>query len=120
MAHQVFEKTIRIHFGDCDPAGIVYHPTYYVLLNKFHEDYLHEVLKVGFIEIRRFGVGFPVVGVHTDFVSPSRPGEDVTARLWIEKLGTSGCAAWKRWSASVSIRKGTSFPLPSPTRSASA
>ena len=57
MAHQVFEKTIRIHFGDCDPAGIVYHPTYYVLLNKFHEDYLHEVLKVGFIEIRRFGVG---------------------------------------------------------------
>ena len=34
-------------------------------------------------------MGFPVVGVHTDFVSPSRPGEDVTARLWIEKLGTS-------------------------------
>ena len=29
------------------------------------------------------------MGVHTDFVSPSRPGEDVTARLWIEKLGTS-------------------------------
>ena len=87
MAHQVFERPVPIHFGDCDPAGIVYHPSYYRLLNELHEDFLHEVAGVGFIEIRRYGVGFPVVGVRTDFAAPSRPGDVLDGRVWVERMG---------------------------------
>ena len=87
MAHQVFERPGPIHFGDCDPAGIVYHPSYYRLLNELHEDFLHEVAGVGFIEIRRYGVGFPVVGVRTDFAAPSRPGDVLDGRVWVERMG---------------------------------
>ncbi|MDO5530611.1 thioesterase family protein [Sutterella sp.] len=89
MPHLVYERPIRIHFGDCDPAGIVYHPHYYALINMFHEDFLHEVGNVGFIEIRKFGVGFPVVGIRTDFTAPSRPGDLCTGKVWIEKMGRS-------------------------------
>lgn len=89
MPHQVYEQPVRIHFGDCDPAGIVYHPSYFRLLNMLHEDFLQEVAGVGFIEIRKYGVGFPLVGVRTDFVAPSRPGDVLEGRVWLEKLGTS-------------------------------
>lgn len=89
MAHKVFEKRIPIHFGDCDPAGIVYHPSYFRLLNELHEDFLHAVAGVGFIEIRRYGVGFPVVGVRTDFAAPSHPGDELVGRVWIERMGNT-------------------------------
>lgn len=87
MTHKVFEKSIPVHFGDCDPAGIVYHPSYYRLLNELHEDFLHAVAGIGFIEIRRYGVGFPVVGVRTDFAAPSFPGDELTGRVWVERMG---------------------------------
>ena len=32
MAHKVFEKPIRVLFSNCDPAGIVFHPQYFVLI----------------------------------------------------------------------------------------
>ena len=89
MPHQIYEQPVRIHFGDCDPAGIVYHPSYFRLLNMLHEDFLQEVAGVGFIEIRKYGVGFPLVGVRTDFVAPSRPGDVLEGRVWLEKLGAS-------------------------------
>ena len=51
MAHKVFEKPIRVHFSNCDPAGIVFHPQYFVLINELMEDFLEDVAGVGFIEI---------------------------------------------------------------------
>lgn len=87
MAHKIYEKTIRIHFSNCDPAGIVFHPQYFVLMNELLEDFLDDVADVGFIEIRRYGVGFPVVNVHTDFSKPSRPGDILTGQVWAERIG---------------------------------
>ena len=43
MAHKVFEKPIRVHFSNCDPAGIVFHPQYFVLINELMEDFLEDV-----------------------------------------------------------------------------
>ena len=86
---KTYEKKIRIHFGDCDPAGIVYHPQYYVILNQLMEDFMQEAAEVGFIEIRKYGVGFPVVGIRTDFSAPSRPGDVCVGRVWMEHLGAS-------------------------------
>ena len=89
MPHQVYEQPVRIHFGDCDPAGIVYHPSYYKILNELHEDFLREVAQAGFIELARYGVDFPAAGIRTDFIAPSRPGELLEGRVWIEKIGTA-------------------------------
>lgn len=59
---QKYEQTLRIRFGNCDPAGIVYHPQYFVMLNFLMEDFMRAAADVGFIEIKKYGIGFPVVG----------------------------------------------------------
>ena len=89
MAHKIYEKPLRIHFSNCDPAGIVFHPQYFVILNELMEDFLEDIAGVGFIEINRYGVGFPVVSVKTQFTKPSRPSDRLTGKIWIEKIGTS-------------------------------
>lgn len=50
-----YEQTIRIRFGHCDPAGIVYHPQYFVILNQLMEDFYRDVAGVGFIEVKSTG-----------------------------------------------------------------
>ena len=87
MAHKVFEKPIRVHFSNCDPAGIVFHPQYFVLINELMEDFLEDVAGVGFFVIRRYGVGFPVVSVKTQFTKPSRPSDRLMGQVWVEKIG---------------------------------
>ena len=82
-----YEQTIRIRFGHCDPAGIVYHPQYFVILNQLMEDFYRDVAGVGFIEVKKYGLGFPVAGVRCDFAAPSRVGDICTARVWIERSG---------------------------------
>lgn len=90
MPTQIFERPVDIRFSHCDPAGIVFHPQYYYILNALMEDFYREVLGTGFIEtLKTYGVGFPIAGVRTDFAAPSRPGEHCTGRLWIERLGES-------------------------------
>lgn len=90
MTTKIFEQPLHIRFCHCDPAGIVFHPQYYVILNALMEDFYTEVLGVGFIEtLKQYGVGFPVAGIRTDFAAPSRPGDRCVGRMWIERLGES-------------------------------
>ena len=70
MAHKVFEKPIRVHFSNCDPAGIVFHPQYFVLINELMEDFLEDV-----------------AGVKTQFTKPSRPSDRLMGQVWVEKIG---------------------------------
>ena len=98
MAHKVFEKPIRVHFSNCDPAGIVFHPQYFVLINELMEDFLEDVAGVGFIEIPAALRGVPqppreggvsLVSVKTQFTKPSRPGDRLMGQVWVEKSAIS-------------------------------
>ena len=66
---KIYKQNIRIRFGHCDPAGIVYHPQYFVILNQLMEDFYRDVAGVGFIEVKKYGLGFPVAGVRCDFAA---------------------------------------------------
>ena len=73
-----FEKPLRIRFGHCDPAGIVYFPQYLVMLNGHLEDWFTDGLGVSYAELlgpRR--VGTPTVRLECDFKAISRPGDEV-------------------------------------------
>ena len=39
MSTQIFERPVHIRFSHCDPAGIVFHPQYYYILNALMEDF---------------------------------------------------------------------------------
>ena len=39
---KVFKKSCMIRFAHCDPAGIVFHPNFFVLFNGLTEDWFRE------------------------------------------------------------------------------
>jgi 4-hydroxybenzoyl-CoA thioesterase len=84
-----FERTRRIRFSHCDPAGIVFFPQYLVMLNDHVEDWVSEGLGIPYtllIGARR--TGLPTVRLECDFRAISRMGEAVTYALRVERLGT--------------------------------
>lgn len=84
-----YVQPLRIRFSHCDPAGIVYHPHYFTILNNLMEDFWRDVLGYGYEEMIRRRIGFPVVGVHVDFCAPSRVGDECVMKCRIESIGTS-------------------------------
>lgn len=82
-----FRVPRRIRFSDCDPAGIVFYPQYFVMLNGVMEDWV-DALGVGFADlVSRRRIGLPTVRLEADFRSVSRFGDDVVLSLAVERLG---------------------------------
>lgn len=85
-----FVKTITIRFQHCDPAGIVFYPRYYEMLNAVVEDWFDEALGLSFRRMHlEQGVGVPAVTIETRFLRPSRLGDRVTFTLSVRDLGRS-------------------------------
>ena len=87
----VNRRDVFIEWGDCDPAGIVYYPRYFVMFDNatvalFASAGLkkHELVKDYDM------VGYPMVDTGAKFFSPSKWGETITIE--------SHVSAWK-WSS---------------------
>ncbi len=88
--HGAFTRTVHIRFSHCDPAGIVYFPHYFNMINGLIEDWYTEELMVNYADlILHDQYGFPFVHVETDFKIPSRMGEKIDLTLLIENVGRS-------------------------------
>ena len=84
----VFQVSRLIRFSDCDPAGIVFYPQYFVMFNGLMEDWVDGPLGIGFADlVAQRRVGLPTVRLEADFQSVSRFGDDVALSLEVEKLG---------------------------------
>lgn len=87
MTQRVYEQPLRIRWNHCDPAGIVYHPQYFVILNNVMEDFFRDCVGLSYEKSLSDGLGFPIVGIRCDFCAPSRCGDDCTVKCWIESIG---------------------------------
>ncbi len=78
-----------VRFGHCDPAGIVFFPRYYELLNSVVEDWWEHLGLPwsGLIGQRR--IGMPTAQLDASFVAPSRLGEPLRFELRVARLGRS-------------------------------
>ncbi|MDM0044143.1 thioesterase family protein [Variovorax dokdonensis] len=84
----IFQRERLIRFSDCDPAGIVFYPQYFVMFNGLVEDWVEEGLGVGFRRLvidRR--IGLPTVRLEADFRAISRMGDRVLLALEVQRLG---------------------------------
>jgi len=84
----VFNQRHAVRFSHCDPAGIVFFPQYFVMLNGVVEDWFTEGLGIAYATLigeRR--VGLPTVSLQCDFVAPSRMGEHITFSLSVARIG---------------------------------
>lgn len=84
----IFSTPISIRFAHCDPAGIVFYPRYFELINGVVEDWCAQGLGMSFHEMHMVqGIGLPTVHIETDFVKTSRMGDELIAELRVLKLG---------------------------------
>ncbi|MBP2231201.1 4-hydroxybenzoyl-CoA thioesterase [Azospirillum agricola] len=83
----VTERIVR--FADCDPAGIVYFPRCFDLLNGVVEDWWAAMDFPWRVTITERRVGLPTVALTATFVAPSFLGERLTCRLSVARVGRS-------------------------------
>jgi 4-hydroxybenzoyl-CoA thioesterase len=77
----------RVRFGHCDPAGIVFYPRYFDLLHEAKEDWLREAVGVSLPDLIGRGHGLPMVRLETDFVAPSRMGDELDIAVSVARIG---------------------------------
>ncbi|NCT85473.1 MAG: acyl-CoA thioesterase [Comamonadaceae bacterium] len=93
MSARVFEREQTVRFGHCDPAGIVFYPRYFEMLNELVEDWFALALGLPFAQLmgqRR--IGMPTARLDTRFKRISRLGDRLRQRLRVERVGGSSLA----------------------------
>lgn len=84
-------RTVRIEWGDCDPAGIVYFPRYFAIFDASTTALFERALgmtKYQFVK-HYHCVGYPMVDVRARFLSPARYGDDVVVETAVSELRRS-------------------------------
>lgn len=84
-----FEREQLVRFGHCDPAGIVFYPRYFEMLNELVEDWFAQLGAGLDVLIGQRRLGLPTAQLDTRFLRVSRQGDRLVQRIRIERLGGS-------------------------------
>jgi 4-hydroxybenzoyl-CoA thioesterase len=86
----IFRVPLQIRFAHCDPAGIVFYPRYFEMLNSVVEDWCAQGLGMDFRTMHMaHQLGLPTVHLEVDFVQASQLGDMLEAQLRVVRVGTS-------------------------------
>lgn len=86
---KAFMAERRVRFEDCDPAGIVFYPRYFCMVNAVIEDWWAHIGLPWQDLMRTRRLVTPVSHVDTVFLRPSMLGEQLQFQLQVEALGRS-------------------------------
>ena len=81
---------VPVRFSHCDPAGIVYFPRYFDMINGVVEDWFAGALGLPhhtFIRDRRIGLG--PAHAEADFMKPGFLADELVFAVLIDRIGTS-------------------------------
>jgi 4-hydroxybenzoyl-CoA thioesterase len=84
-------RHVRIEWGDCDPAGIVFFPRYFAIFDHSTAMLFERALGITKFELmqrERFS-GFPLVDIRARFLIPSRFGADVVVESGVSEFRRS-------------------------------
>lgn len=85
-----YERVIQIEFNHCDPAGIVFYPRYFEMVNSVIENFFADVVGRSFASMHNGASnGVPTVAMEAVFQKPSRLGDTLRFALRVEKVGGS-------------------------------
>jgi 4-hydroxybenzoyl-CoA thioesterase len=85
--HYLAQRQVR--FGDCDPAGIVYYPRYFEMLNGVIEDWWQDIGLSWAAVLPARDIVTPVSHLEAQFLRPSKQGDRLTIVLTVEALSRS-------------------------------
>ncbi len=91
MTTFINRRTVRIEWGDCDPAQIVFYPRYFAMFDASTAELFRAALGKPKIEwTKAFGIiGFPMVDTRAKFIVPSRYGDDIVFESRVSRFGGS-------------------------------
>ena len=84
-------RQVRIEWGDCDPAGIVYYPRYLAFFDASTTALIERALdmtKHQYLRVYDFS-GHPLVRTHARFLIPTRFGDDVSIETTVTAIRRS-------------------------------
>jgi 4-hydroxybenzoyl-CoA thioesterase len=84
-------RDVRIVWGDCDPAGIVYYPRYFEMFDTSTTALFERALgmtKYQFVKAYD-SLGYPMVDTRARFLLPTRYGDDVVIETTITEIRRS-------------------------------
>ena len=85
-----FSRLQTVRFQHCDPAGIVFYPRYFEMINETVEEWFAIKLAAPFSEIHdSMEAAVPTVATEIKFTAPSRLEDVLEFRLDPVKVGTS-------------------------------
>ena len=84
-------RTVRIEWGDCDPAGIVFYPRYFALFDAATAALFERALGMTMPQMFKTfaAAGYPLARTRARFLRPTRYGDDVTVDSTISFGGAS-------------------------------
>lgn len=103
MAHRN-QVEIRINWGDCDAAGIIFYPNYFRWFDECTQALLGSV-GVGQRSLRdEFGiVGTAAVDASARFTAPVSYGDVLRATSFVERWGTSSFTVYHRFDGDADV-----------------
>jgi 4-hydroxybenzoyl-CoA thioesterase len=84
-------RKVRIEWGDCDPAGIVFYPRYFEMFETCIATLFERatgMTKYQMLQAYAFS-GYPVVQARAQFLAPAKYGDDVVAETSISEFRRS-------------------------------
>jgi len=84
-------RTVRIEWGDCDPAGIIFYPRYFAIFDASTTMLIESALGMKKIDyLKAYAIaGHPVVETRAKFRLPTQFGDDVTIESAVVACGRS-------------------------------
>ncbi|ARP96641.1 acyl-CoA thioesterase [Bordetella genomosp. 13] len=126
-----FVSQVEVRFRHCDPAGIVFYPRYFEMINDFVEEWFDKGMGLPFHTLHvEQHVGTPLASVQCDFSAPSRWHEKLRQVLAVRRIGGASFRAEVRFEGedgqlrlsalltivTVDLRTMRSMPLPQALR----
>lgn len=84
-----FQRDAAVRFEHCDPAGIIFYPRFFALVNACVEDWFASLgasFKTLHVDLRK---GAPTVRLESEFIAPVRIGDTLRQSLGVDALGRS-------------------------------
>ena len=83
----MFTKNYPLRFGDCDPSGIAYYPSYLRILDGAIEDFFASLGASRDQMISAMRMGTPTVTLNLVFERPGYQGDELTIDIRVAGLG---------------------------------
>lgn len=83
----MFQYPQNVLFKHCDPAGIVFYPRYFEIINDCVEAFFEEI-GFSFVDMHKKNA-VPTAQISTQFLAPSRHGDQLTLSLEPTRIGGS-------------------------------